>query len=247
MDKKDVVQVIGAVAAGTLLGSCSTSSAEQLIIMGAASTRVINEDLQAEVEDTSLEFNNAGSGTLVSQLEEGAPGDVFISADKEAMDKAIAAGVVVDPVEVATNSLVVIVPKDNPAKITSFADLGSADAVITVYDEQVPCGRVAKELEEVNNITIQADSLEQSVSDVAGKVSSGEADAGLVYATDAAALGDSVRSIDIPHAQEHRNTLMAAVVKNSANQAKAAEIVGLLAGKDFAVTWEKHGFDPVSG
>lgn len=247
MGTRNAIAVIGVVAAGALFGSCSTSSTDQLIIMGAASTRVINEDLQAKVKDTTLEFHNAGSGTLVSHLEEGAPGDVFIAADKEAMDKALAAGVVVDPVEVSTNSLVLIVPKDNPAKITSFADLGSADAVITVCDEQVPCGRVSKKLEAANDIAIQADSLEQSVSDVAGKVSSGEADAGLVYATDAAALGDSVHSIDIPHAHEHRNTLMAAVVKNSANQAKAAELVELLAAKDFAATWEKHGFDPVSG
>lgn len=249
MKNNHIGRILGVVAAGSLLGACGDSS-ESLVIMGAASTRVINEDMQSAVApDTTLEFNNAGSGTLVSQLEEGAPADVFISADKEAMEKAVAAGVVGIPKEVATNSMVLIVPADNPAKITSFADLGASnfdDATVAICDTQVPCGRVTKQLEEANKINITADSLEQSVSDVAGKVASGEADAGLVYATDATALGDAISVVEIPHSQKYRNTLMAAVVKHSQKPDEAAKIVDLLTSSDFAAVWKQRGFEPVT-
>jgi hypothetical protein len=241
--------ILSVVTAGFLLGACS-GSPDSLVIMGAASTRLINEDMQSAVApDMILEFNNAGSGTLVSQLEEGAPADVFIAADKEAMEKAVAAGVVSNPMEVATNSMVLIVPADNPGKISSFADLGSSkfnDATVVICDTQVPCGRVTKELEDANNISITADSLEQSVADVAGKVASGEADAGVVYTTDATALDEVVSVIEIPHSQEYRNTLMAAVVNHSQNPDDAAKVVDLLTSPVFASAWEDRGFQPVT-
>lgn len=229
-------------------GSSSAASPTSLTVMGAASTRVINDDLSqlAAGLDSPLElsYNNAGSSTLVQQMADGAPADLFISADQANMDKAIANGSVKEGVTVATNSMVMVVPKGNPAGITSVNDLAGKNVVLC--DEQVPCGTVSKKLEEANGITIQAVSLEQSVSDVLGKVVSGEADAGWVYRTDAAAAGDAVEVIDIPHAAENVNSLVAGVVTNSEHPEQAQALLDLLRSQLMAGVWTKHGFTPAT-
>ena len=117
---------------------------------------------------------------------------------------------------------------------------------VVLCDEQVPCGNVSKSIQDDLGIDIEAVSLEQSVSDVLGKVTSGEADAGWVYRTDAQAAGDDVEVIEIPKAEDHVNSLYAAVTTNSENPEAARELIELLTAKEFAETWEKYGFTPVS-
>ncbi|AOX05765.1 molybdate ABC transporter substrate-binding protein [Corynebacterium sp. NML98-0116] len=216
-----------------------------LIVMGAASTRVLNEDL-SEMSENNLEFVNAGSSDLVQQLKEGAPGDVLITADQKNMDKAVEAGVAKDPKVVATNSMVLVVPKGNPADIKSVEDVQKDGVNLVVCDAQVPCGSVTNELVTANNLTINPVSLEHSVSDTLGKVVSGEADAGFVYRTDAAAAGDAVEVLDIPHADEKPNSLVAAVTTNTTDEAAAQNLFELLASPEMAVVWEKYGFTPAA-
>lgn len=226
------------------------NEAVDLTVLAAASTRVLNDDLDAQTAELdtplNLEFINGGSSGLVQQLQDGHPGDVFISADKKNMDKAVDASVASDPVEIAQNSMVMVVPKGNPGEITGVDD-GSMDGKnVVLCDEQVPCGNVSKSIQDDLGIDIEAVSLEQSVSDVLGKVTSGEADAGWVYRTDAQAAGDDVEVIEIPKAEDHVNSLYAAVTTNSENPEAARELVELLTSKEFAETWEKYGFTPVS-
>ncbi|STC70209.1 molybdate ABC transporter substrate-binding protein [Corynebacterium pilosum] len=241
--------LIAMVAVATGLAGCSpsTSSSDsdlEMTIMGASSTRVVNDELDNQVE-ASLEFVNAGSSTLVQQLADGAYADVLITADRQTMDRAVSEGSAADPELVATNSMVMVVPAGNPAGIESIEDLND-EATVVLCDPQIPCGGVSTQLMEANNIEINADSLEHAVADVLGKVTSGEADAGWVYKSDAVAAGDEVEIIEIPHAQEYPNELLAAVTTISENEAEAQEIVDLLAGAEFAEQWRTAGFTPAS-
>nr|WP_246816691.1 molybdate ABC transporter substrate-binding protein [Corynebacterium sp. HMSC29G08] len=228
--------------------ACSSESADsatELTVLGAASTRVLNDDLEGLSED-SLIFVNAGSSALVQQLADGAPGDVLISADQKHMDDAVEAGLVRDPQVVATNSMVLVVPKGNPAGISNVQDLERDDVKLVLCDTQVPCGAVSNQLIDANSLDLAPVSLEHNVADTLGKVVSGEADAAFVYRTDAAAVKDVVEVIDIPHADEYPNSLVAGVVITTEHPEKAAALVKLL-GSDKAVSlWEKYGFTPAA-
>ncbi|MFJ4253805.1 molybdate ABC transporter substrate-binding protein [Microbacterium sp. NPDC090003] len=121
-----------------------------------------------------------GSSTLVTQILEGAPADVFASADEANMDKAGDAAV--DPELFASNTLVIAVPAGNPKSIADLADL--ADVTTVLCAAEVPCGAASAKLLDAAGVSIEAASLEQNVTAVLTKVETGEADAGLVYATD---------------------------------------------------------------
>ena len=225
-------------------------SAPSLTLFAAASTRVINDELQAlpELADTKITFNNDGSPSLVQQIEDGGPADVLVTADEKNMQKAVDAGLVDAPVTLATNSLVLVVPKDNPKKIKSWDDFVKTknSATVVTCDLDVPCGNVADQVLKENKVEVEPASLETSVSNVLGKVTSGEADAGFVYATDAAAAGDAVTTIEIPNAQKHRNKILAAVVKSSTQQEGAKQLVDLLKSQKVAELWKTHGFESAS-
>lgn len=226
------------------LSGCSNTNNE-LVIFHASSARVVIDELNQQLEGVITEqlvVNSAGSQSLIQQIEEGAPADMLITADETSMNHAIELGLVEQPRKLATNQLVLVVPIDNPAGIESFDDLHKSDKIV-VCDSSVPCGRATQKLLEANHVHLQPSSLEQQVADVLGKVGSGEADAGIVYSSDARNNG-SVRAIEIPGAQDARNTLMGAVTVNSAKPEEAEKVLDVLAD-NFDPTWEKHGFRPV--
>lgn len=223
--------------------SGAPDSPAALTVLGAASTRVLNDDLN-ELTDDDLTFVNAGSSALVQQLADGAPGDVLVTADAQHMDRAVEAGLVRDPEVIATNSMVLVVPKGNPAGIATVQDVSREDVHLVLCDAQVPCGAVAQELLRANSIDARPVSLEHNVADTLGKVATGEADAGVVYRTDAEAATDAVEVIDIPHADEHPNSLVAGVVITTEHPEHAARLVSLLDSTEAAPLWEKHGFTP---
>ncbi len=220
-------------------------STTALQIHAASSTRVINGDLltAAAKLDPALQINvtNAGSSTLVQGLADGAPADILITASSASMNQALSQGTVTQPVTLARNHMVMVVPKNNPAQIHSIADISPSD-VFVACDLQVPCGEVTHRIMERNGAKIQADSLEHQVADVLGKVASGQADAGWVYSTDAVAAGDKVEIIDLPHAQEFPNEIVGAVTADAPNAEAATHILDLL-HTDFGTQWKKHGFE----
>ena len=215
---------IAATALASLLASCASDpvpgGSEAVVVLGAASTRVLNDEMRTLI-DAPLTFNNAGSSTLVQQLRDGAPGDVLITADQKNMDDAVRAGVARDPEVVATNSMVLVVPKGNPAGVRSVDDLERGDVNFVMCDAQVPCGTVSQQLLSANSLNVHPVSLEHNVADTLGKVVSGEADAAFVYRTDAAAAGSDVDTVDIPHAAEFPNSLVAGVVTSSEHPGEA--------------------------
>lgn len=235
------IAALVALAGVTFAAGCAEPD---LTVLGAASTRVINDDLAA-LSGEPLTFANAGSSSLVQQLVEGAPADVLITADRKNMDDAVSSDLVVNPRAVATNIMVLVVPRDNPADIDSIADIQRTGVNLVLCDSNVPCGASAQLLLEANQLAAQPVSLEHNVADALGKVVSGEADAAFVYRTDALAAGDAVLTLEIPHAKEHPNTLYAAVVKASARPDSATAVVELLTSTEMASVWEIHGFASV--
>ena len=133
-----------------------------------------------------MTFNFAGSADLVTQLQQGAPADVFASADTKNMDKAIADNLVSGtPKNFASNTLEIAVPPDNPAGVSSFQDLAKPGLKLVVCAPAVPCGSATQKIETATGIdAVKPVSEESAVTDVLNKVQTGEADAGLVYVTD---------------------------------------------------------------
>ena len=196
----------------------------------------------AEGEDVSFSFD--GSSGLVDQIVGGAPADVFASADQRNMDKAVEAGVIDgEPVMFATNYLVLVVPTGNPGEVTGFND-SLDDTRLVVCAPEVPCGGATERVAETAELTLEPVYEESNVTDVLGKVTSGEADAGIVYATDATQAGDTVEVLDIPGAQEDPNTYWIAAVTDAPNPAGAEEFVTMITGETGQKALAEFGFGP---
>ncbi|MFD4179839.1 molybdate ABC transporter substrate-binding protein [Rhodococcus sp. NPDC058514] len=242
---------LAALTAVALVAGCSSSdsdTAEQattteaasqvsgdITVFAAASLKKtfteLGEKFEAEHPGTNVEFSFAGSSDLVAQLTQGAPADVFASADTKNMTKAVDAGLTADaPVNFATNTLTIVTPPGNPKNIATFADLANPGTQVVVCAPQVPCGAATQKIEETSGTDITPVSEESSVTDVLGKITSGQADAGLVYVTDAAGAGAAVATVPFPESAGVVNTYPIAGLKSSENSATAGEFVDFVVG-----------------
>ncbi len=218
--------------------SSSTSSAGggKLIVFAAASLKKsfteIGEQFKTDNPGSDIEFSFAGSSDLVTQLTQGAPADVFASADTKNMDKAAQADLLAgDPVNFASNTLTIVAAPGNPKKIASFKDLAQPGLSVVVCAPQVPCGSATEKVEKATGVQLNPVSEESQVTDVLNKVTTGEADAGLVYVTDAQGAGDKVTAVTFPESAEAVNTYPIAVLKQSENQELAGKFVDLVTGE----------------
>ena len=165
----------------------------------------------------TVTFNFAGSQDLAQQITQGAPADVFASADDANMKTVTDAGLAArNARQYATNRLIIAVPPDNPAKIAGFADLARPGTKLVVCAAAVPCGTATVKVEQATGVTLSPVSEEQAVADVLAKVAAGEADAGLVYVTDVKAAGGTVKGIDFPESARAINTNSIVALKNGA-------------------------------
>lgn len=226
--------------------SAQDANAATLNVLAASSTRVINEKLTQRAGQLeppmNLSFDNGGSSDLVSKLREGAPADLLLTASKKTMDQAVEDGTVTKPKVLATNVMVMVVPRGNPAGIQSVEDLAHSDHFV-LCDPHVPCGDISSQIIDDKHLDVHPSSQERQVADVLGKVSAGEADAGWVYSTDAAAAGDDVEVIAIPGANKFANQIVGAVTAEAEHPKEAQEVLDLLA-TDFDSTWRDRGFTP---
>ncbi len=179
-------------------------------------------------EGVDVKLNFGGSSDLVTQILSEAPADVFASADLANMDKL--GDRAIEPENFATNTLQIVVPPGNPAGIESFDDLADADLNLVICAPEVPCGSAAQKVSQAAGVELQPDSQEQSVTDVLGKVVSGEADAGLVYVTDVTSAGDTVEGIEFPEAAGVVNTYPIALVEGAEQEELAREFIELVLG-----------------
>ncbi|GED09415.1 molybdate ABC transporter substrate-binding protein [Cellulosimicrobium cellulans] len=187
-----------------------------LTVLAAASLRDVFTDLaadfEAERDGVTVALSFAGSADLGDQILAGAPADVFASADERNMTRVVDAGDASDPVTFATNSLTIVTPPGNPAGVETFADLARDDVKVVVCAPEVPCGGATDTVAEAAGVTVHRVSEEANVTDVLAKVTSGEADAGLVYVTDATLAGDAVDVVDVPETDAALNVYPIALV-----------------------------------
>lgn len=209
----------------------------ELTVLAAASLTETFTALAEEFEavnpgvDVRLAFDS--SATLAAQAVEGAPADVLATADTVTMADAAAGGAVAgEPATFATNVLTLVVPADDPAGITSLADLDQSGVDYVTCVETAPCGAAAAALLAANDVDADPASLETDVKAVLGKVVSDEADAGLVYVTDAAAAGDAVRAIQVPEVGRQVLEYPIAVLEQSREPDLAQEFVDLVLSVD---------------
>jgi molybdate transport system substrate-binding protein len=220
-------------------GTSSSSTAggtHQLIVFAAASLKKsfteIGEQFKTDNPGADIEFSFAGSSDLVTQLMQGAPADVFASADTKNMDKAAAADLLAgDPVNFASNTLTIVTAPGNPENIASFRDLSQPGLSVVVCAPQVPCGSAAEKVEQATGIQLNPVSEESQVTDVLGKVTSGQADAGLVYVTDARGAGDKVTAVAFPESADAVNVYPIGVLEQSKNRDLATKFVDAVTGE----------------
>ena len=189
----------------------------------------LGEELEAENEGLTVQFNFAGSSGLATQLAQGAPADVFASADTAQMAAVADAGLVEgEPAVFAGNVLEIAVPAGNPGGVTGLADLADPARTVALCAPEVPCGAAAGRLFDAAGLTAAPDTLEEDVEAALTKVQLGEVDAALVYATDVRAAGDDVEGIEVPQAGEVVNEYPVAALAAAPNRAGAQAFVDLV-------------------
>ena len=191
----------------------------------------IGKQFEAEHDGVKVEFSFGGSSDLVTQIQEGASADVFASADTANMDKLADDDLTAaDPQDFATNTLEIATPPDNPAGVGSFQDLAQKGLQLVICAPEVPCGAATQKMADSLGVTLQPVSEEQSVTDVFAKVTSGEADAGVVYVTDVTAAGDAIAGVAFPESATVVNTYPIAPVEGTDDADLADDFVEFVLG-----------------
>jgi len=224
-------------------GSGAEAGGGELTVLAAASLTDVYEDLAegfASDHDAEVIFSFGSSSDLAAQAADGAPGDVLATADETSMQMAEEAGVAGDVTTFATNVMVIVTPPDNPAAIESLDDLEGTTWVRCA--DEVPCGRVARGVLEDHGVTAEPASLEDDVRATLDKVISGEAEAGLVYASDAVAAGDDVATVEIPGAEEQLTSYVVATLEQSEDADLAREWVDLVTSEEGRQALTDAGF-----
>jgi molybdate transport system substrate-binding protein len=243
-----VLLVLGAAACGgnhDSSGGGPASPVEIKVFAAASLTEVLSKlqpEFTAAHPDIRLTFSFAGSQALATQIQQGAPADVFASADTTTMDKV--KDLVGTPKLFASNLLQIVVEPGNPRRVERLADLGRGDLKVVLAAPEVPAGRYARQALDGQKITVEPVSLENDVKAVVNKVALGEADAGIVYVSDALAAKGKVDRVDIPVSQNVPATYPVATVKASAHQREAQAFLGFLLSAQGQQTLKSFGFLP---
>ena len=238
--------------------SFSPASAGELTVFAATSLQKALEELSSLYRKDSaaeLSFNFDSSGTLRTQILEGAPCDLFISAAQKQMNELEKAGMIdsASRLNLLQNSVVLAVPQDNPVRILSHGDLKSERlTLIALGNDDVPVGAYSREilsglglwdhLQDSHRI-----SFGSNVTEVAIQVREGTADCGMVYSTDAAAHGLKVAEVFPASLLKKPVVYPAAVMKNSLHEGEAKRFLAFLCSPEAAQIFRKAGFMPVEG
>lgn len=221
--------------------SAATRSSPPPIVLAAASLTKVFPQI-----DPRARYTFGGSGALEIDVEQGAPADVFAAASPQQPAALYAKGLIDKPVEFATNRLVLIVPRANPARITSVNDITRPGVKLVICAADVPCGDYARKAfanlgiarSAMRNVVSQTTDVTQTVAAVA----LGQADAGFVYISDARAAGGKVKVIPLPAAAKPHAADFIAVVRASRHQAAARAFVAAVLSASGQAKLESAGF-----
>jgi molybdate transport system substrate-binding protein len=211
----------------------SSQASGKVMVFAAASLKPaftqISQQFEAENPGVGVEFQFAGSSELATQLTQGATADVFASADTAQMDTVSKAGLLTaGPMNFASNTLVIVTAPGNPKKVGSFADLARPGLNVVICQQPVPCGVATRRVEDSIGVRLNPVSEELSVTDALNKVTSGQADAALVYVTDAQTAGTRVATVTFPEAAGVVNVYPIAVLKKAPLPTRARKFVDLV-------------------
>lgn len=184
---------------------------------------------EADYPGTRVRISYASSAALAQQIEHGAPVDVFASADVYSMADAVMAGRAADPVAFATNQLAVITPPGNPAGLRSWREIASPGLRVALCIREAPCGLAARQLLERAGLNEPRASAELDVRAVLTRVESGEADVGIVYATDARSAGSQVLVLPVSAAENVTTEYQIARINDAGNPAGAEAFAAYVA------------------
>ena len=252
-----VAVVVAALTVGVLAGSASATAAAghvearkptgSITVSAASSlTEVFNQlgrQFQKQYKGTTVTFNFGSSSTLETQIQQGAPADVFASADTTNMDKlSAAADVTGKPVVFARNRLEIAVAKGNPKKIKTLGDTLKPGVQLVLCAATVPCGKFALQVYQQAGLTVPNVPTGQDVKATLSNVSLSTADAAIVYVTDVKSAKGQVAGVLIPAAQNVVATYPIAVIKSSANGATAQAFTNYVASPAGKATLLKFGF-----
>lgn len=221
----------------------SATKTELTVLAAASLTDVFKKAgavYEKEHQGTKVNFSFAGSQELAAQVKQGAPADALVTADTKTMDGLKADANV--PTVIAKNRLVIATGEGNPKKIAGLKDLADSKLKVVLAAPEVPVGRYSKQVLAAQKLNVKPVSQEPNVRAVLSKVELGEADAGLVYKTDAATAPKKVDAVDIPDAQNAVASYPAATLKTSKNAKAAAEFVKWLSTPEAQKILQQAGF-----
>jgi molybdate transport system substrate-binding protein len=249
-------RIVRASVAAAFLTACGTSAASSpspmpltgtISVFAAASLtdafNALGTSFHRANSGVTVKFNFAGTPTLVTQIEQGAPADVFASADTTNMDKLKGDGFTSGTAQVfARNKLEIVVAPGNPKGITGLADLAKPGLIYITEGPTVPAGKYALQALKIAGVTVTPKSLETDVKSVVSKIELGEADAGIVYTTDVTAAGSKVGGVPIPDADNVIATYPIVGVKGSTSAAIANAFIAYVLSAAGQAKLQSFGF-----
>ena len=225
--------------------SGSTTSESTILVSAAASLTDAFAEIESAFEGSNpgadVVLNLGGSSVLREQLLEGAPADVFASADVANMDLVVSGGAAASPKVFATNQLQIAVPLDNPGGVTGIADLADENLLIGLCASGAPCGDFAQAVLDQAGVTAAVDTFEPNARALLTKIESGDLDAGMVYVTDVAA-SESVAGVEIPEGANVTAAYPIAATTGGANTEGAAAFVAFVLSAEGQTILARHGF-----
>lgn len=228
-------------------GSSSTGVTGTVTVFAAASLTEsftqIGKDFEADNPGSKVRFSFGGSSGLATQINQGAPADVFASANPTNMKIVTDAGNGDgSPTVFVRNQLVIAVPKGNPKGIKGLADLTKPGVKVALCAEQVPCGAAAKKALDAAGVKLTPVTLEQDVKSALSKVELGEVDAALVYRTDVKAAASDVDGVEFPESASAINDYPIVVLRNAPNRAGAQAFVAYVRSDKGKAVLTQAGF-----
>jgi molybdate transport system substrate-binding protein len=234
--------------AGSSASASTPKATGSVTVFAAASLTESFNDLQTGLKasdtDLTVTYSFAGSGALVTQIQQGAPADVIATADTSSMQKLVDAGLVESPTTFAKNKLQILVAPGNPKGVHTLADLARPDITFVTEDDTVPAGKYTAQILQKADVTVSPVSKEVDVKSAVTKVTSGEADATIVYVTDVKAAGAKGEGVLIPDAQNVIAEYPIAIMKTTKNHGAAAAFADAVIKGSGQEALYSHGFLP---